>query len=845
MNEDVQKRAKRILDAIGDLPEAERAAALERECRGDEALRAEVRSLLDFWSAPTIDWVESDAAGTQPTPSTRVIGPYRIIREIGRGGMGVVWLAKRKGDRFRRLVALKVLKRGMDGEDVLRRFEMERQVLAAMNHPGIARLYDAGETDDDTPYFVMEYVEGTDIATYCDTRRLHVAERLEIFRKVCEAVHYAHQNLVVHRDLKPSNIIVTEDGQPKLLDFGIAKIINPQFSLVTGDPTAPEFRVMTPEYASPEQVRGDTITTASDVYSLGVLLYQLVCGHPPYRIRTRVREELVRLICETEPERPSTAVGTVEALEAADGGGGTTTITPKSVGDARDSRPHHLRRALAGDIATMVMKALRKEPQRRYTSALQFAEDIRRHFDGLPVIARPDTLAYRASKFVKRNRAGVAAAAVIVLILVGGIIGVWSAKVDAVKARDAERVQRDRAEFNRDLVIGTLDSFGDASRSIAKLTNALPARKIIAETVLGHIERLSAQSGEDLTVQRQLASAHQLYGDLNGIRNPTYGDAGIAIGHYREALAIRRSLADQRPDDRGLLRETIVSHINLAGELRKEGEAEAALGIIEPALGLSQRLQEGHSDDLDARRVRAAVLITAGDCRVANGDVAAAIDDFEDSYNLRLALVNAYEQGTQEERDRADRDLAVICSRLGAHLPAIGRIDEARSYLMTNLTIRQKGAARVTRGDTRRERRDFATARALLADFEREQGHPDAARGGFEQAIVETEQLAAEDHDDVRPGQDLARYRYGAGQACLDMENWQAAVGHLRIRLDMDDPHDPWVLSLLALAYEKGGQSDLASTTIREALGLLDGRTGEAAGELRAELDRRLSGLRR
>ncbi len=340
------RRAKRIFLTACDLDTAAQAIRLDEECGDDAELRAEVESLLAHHGSgqhdepPTSTAGPSLPEGSEWGRSPQRIGRYRVIRELGRGGMGVVYLGVRDDDQFKQHVAIKVLKRGMDTAEILRRFELERQVLAALNHPGIARLYDAGETDQGLPYFAMEYVEGQAINDYCDTHRLHIAERLQVFQKVCSAVHYAHQNLVVHRDLKPSNIVVNREGVPKLLDFGIAKLINPGMSLFAGDPTAPDIRIMTPEYASPEQARGDPISTSSDIYSLGVLLYELVTGHRPYHLASRLDSEVRRVICEVDPDKPSTAISKVEEFETeGDDDTRTTTITPENVSKVREGRP--------------------------------------------------------------------------------------------------------------------------------------------------------------------------------------------------------------------------------------------------------------------------------------------------------------------------------------------------------------------------------------------------------------------------------------------------------------------------------------------------------------------------
>ena len=408
-------RIKELFEAAVNLDPNQRTALLDEECGGDETLRGEIESLLksderteDFIERPAFaiphdlfpDNVEEPVVG-------REFGAYQVIREIGRGGLGAVYLAARADDEYRKQVAIKLVRRGLDTEDILRRFRNERQILAQLDHPNIARLIDGGTTGDGLPYFVMEYVNGEPINAYCDANALPTTERLKLFRKVCAAVTYAHQNLVIHRDLKPSNILVTQEGEPKLLDFGIATLLSTGDELFTQ--TIPALRVMTPEYASPEQVKGEKIMTTSDVYSLGVLLYELLTGQRPYRLKTRTPEEIARAISEQEPERPSTAVSQRPDRNSPRSG-------PSRTGPLRNPK------SLRGDLDNIVLMAMRKEPARRYTSVGQFSEDIRRHLEGLPVRARKDTVTYRASKFVNRHRIGVAAAALVLLSLVGGIV---------------------------------------------------------------------------------------------------------------------------------------------------------------------------------------------------------------------------------------------------------------------------------------------------------------------------------------------------------------------------------------------------------------------------------------
>src|SRR5262245_32474108 len=426
-----------------------RAALLDEACAGDESLRLEVESLLasdeqagDFLNTPAMKIATEEIAEERARSLVgRQLGHYRLLSQLGAGGMGEVYLAARADDQYRKQVAIKLVKRGMDTDNILRRFRQERQILAALDHPNIARLLDGGVSEDGLPYFVMEYITGAPITEYCDSHQLSTEARLKLFRQVCAAVHYAHQNLVVHRDLKPGNILVTEEGAPRLLDFGIAKVFNPELASPTLDLTSPEMRLMTPEYASPEQVRGEPITTASDIYSLGIVLYELLTGHHPYRTRNLSPSEIIRIVCEKEPEKPSAIIGRNEEIPFSDG---PRPITSESVSRTREGQPEKLRRRLAGDVDNIVLMTLRKEPERRYGSVMQFSEDIRRHLEGLPVIARKDTLGYRSVKFLQRHKVGVATAAAIVALVIGAIASLVWERNAAVQAR-AEAFSRELA----------------------------------------------------------------------------------------------------------------------------------------------------------------------------------------------------------------------------------------------------------------------------------------------------------------------------------------------------------------------------------------------------------------
>src|SRR5262245_7815727 len=404
-----------FLQAVEIAPE-ERDRFLDNVYQGDESLRQEINSLLAC-DVPQTPLVKGSFMSANPGPSDsasvavvdmvgRRIGPYRFVRLLGRGGMGSVHLAVRDDAQFQKEVAIKLLKRGMDTDFMLQRFRQERQILASLEHPFIAHLLDGGATDEGLPYFVMEYVDGLPITRYCAEQNLDLSERLRLFQLVCEAVQYAHQQLVIHRDLKPRNVLITPERIPKLLDFGIAKLINTERPAEMATITGREQRMLTPDYASPEQFLGQRISTSSDVYSLGAVLYELLTGERPHHLDFESLAAMEKAICEEEPEKPSLAVR-------------------RGIQHSPRIRKQQSRQ-LSGDLDNIVLTALRKEPQRRYPSVSDFSEDIRRHMEGLPVTAREDKLAYRVGKFVRRHKLAVTAALLVIASLTGSIISmVW------------------------------------------------------------------------------------------------------------------------------------------------------------------------------------------------------------------------------------------------------------------------------------------------------------------------------------------------------------------------------------------------------------------------------------
>ena len=573
------QRVKDIFDAAVELPPHERSAFLDRLCAGDTALRQEVESLLES-DGQANSFIEDPAAAIprdllpEDEFAGRSFGAYRVIREIGRGGLGAVYLAARADDQYQKEVAIKVVKRGLDTDDILQRFRAERQILAQLDHPNIARLIDAGSTDEGLPYFVMEHVDGQPIDSYCVAQDLSTTKRLELFRLVCGAVTYAHQHLVIHRDIKPSNILVTSDGVPKLLDFGIAKVLHADDPLAAQTMTG--VRVMTPEYASPEQVRGLPISTATDIYSLGVLLYELLTGQRPYRLTTHAPEEISRAIVDQIPQRPSTAIA-----RAASSGSSTIAI----------------RKSLRGDVDNIVLMALRKEPARRYASVGQFSEDIRRYLEGRPVIAHKDTLSYRAGKFIRRNRVGVAAAAVVLLSLVSGIIATaWQARrAEANQARAEKRFADVRGLANALL--------NDIAPKIERLEGSTAARQALVTQSLKYLDSLAGESARDLTLQAELAAAYESVGVLQGdSRKPSLGDFVGAIASLEKAQQIRRRLLQSDPNDTEN-RRLLADNLRLLAIRRMlQSDVEGGSRDGKEALQIYERLVREQPDSLELQR---------------------------------------------------------------------------------------------------------------------------------------------------------------------------------------------------------------------------------------------------
>lgn len=769
------QQIKDVFQSAIEIDSGRRSSFLREACRGDGELRNEVERLIvlheqagEFIETPAVDLTVA-LFNEEPDQSVigKRVGHYDVVREIGQGGMGAVYLGVRADDQYQKRVAIKLVKQGMDSAGILRRFRTERQILAGLDHPNIARLLDGGTTDEGLPYFVMDYIEGLPIDDYCDTNRLTTAERLTLFRRVCSAVQYAHQNLIVHRDIKPSNVLITVEGTPKLLDFGIAKLTNPELSSVSVEETLTALRPLTPAYASPEQVRGLAITTASDVYSLGVVLYELLTGHAPYRFKSRDPHEIAHVICEEEPRKPSTAVRQIETLSGEHGGTGTT-LTPEIVSRTREGQPEKLRRKLSGDLDNIVLMAMRKEPLRRYTSVEQLSEDIRRHLEGLPVIARKDTFGYRSSKFIKRHKVGVIAATLIVVSLVAGIFAtLWQARIARQERAEAE------LRFNdvRRLANSFLFEFHDA---IQNLPGATPARELVVKRALEYLDSLAQKSSNDPSLKRELATAYQRVADIQGNQYSAHrGDTAGALENYRKALAIRESLAAARPADSDARRELAESCDKIADISELMGDLNGALDYYRRSLAIRESLLDADPTNPQLRHDLASSYDSIGDTLAKTGDAQAALDNIRKALAVRESL-SAVDPNNIEAR----RELAISYHKMTDALAGAGSIVEAIENSRKALTVFEAlAAADPTNAKAQRE---LSVSYNRTGDTLWASGDKPGALESYRKALKIRESLSSADPSNAQASRDLAIGFGNVGSTLAAMGDAAAASENLR-----------------------------------------------------------------
>jgi serine/threonine-protein kinase len=767
MNPERWQRIEELFRTVVDRPTADRETFLTQVCDGDEELRREVLSLLardtseDFIKDPIAIAAREFTARPKEDPIVERIGPYRVTRLIGRGGMGAVYEAERDDDQFRQKVAIKIIKSGMDTDFVRDRFLRERRILASLDHPHIARLFDGGSTPDGSPYFVMELVTGEPITTYCRRHRLTVNEKLQLFRLVCSAVQHAHQRLVIHRDLKPSNILITEDGAarlPKLLDFGIAKLLSPDPSQAITR-TETELRLMTPEYASPEQARGQAVATTTDVYSLGVVLYELLTERRPHEFKTYSPAEIERAICETQIEEPSKVV------------------------DQMTGAPTKLSRQLAGDLDNILLMAMRKEPARRYQSVEQFSEDIRRYLAGMPVVARKDTFGYRAGKFIRRHKAGVTILALLLIMVI--VMTVQAARI----AQERDRANQEAAtaqavtqslmamfEFadpgkSRGDVITARELLDEGADKVVRELKHQPVVQARLLDTIGHLyQSIGAYDREQPLLEEALRLQRQALG-------PEHPDVATSLSHlaelaklkgdyagseslFREALAMRRKLlGNDRQEvaeilnnlgallvDRGnfkeaepMLREALALRRKLFGEEHREvagslsslgrlmsdtGKFHEAELLYRQSLTMLRKLF-GEEHPLVANEMNnlAAMLQEQGDFKGAK-------TLFSDTLAMRRKLLG-------EEHP----DVAISLANLASALQDTGELEESERLYRQTLALRRKLFGE--------EHPRLATTMNNLATLLRDKGDYEEAESLFRQSLAIRRKRLGDEHWDV------------------------------------------------------------------------------------------------
>ena len=722
-----------------------RARRLELLDSEDPDLHGEVSSLLRahedaqsrFLESPAV--VHASAQGIDPPEGLRAglkVGDYRLVREIGRGGMGEVYLATRADGLYTKEVAVKLVRSGPGTALLLERFRNERQILASLDHPNIARLLDGGTTDDGVPYLAMELVAGVPIDEFCDRHELDVDARLRLFCQVCAAVQYAHRHLVVHRDIKPGNILVTAEGTPKLLDFGIAKILA---AAPVGTQTM--LHAMTPEYASPEQIRGGAISTAADVYALGVVLYRLLAGRSPFDDRASSPHALAQAICNDEPLRPS-----------------LKTSEPK------------LRRRLQGDLDTIILKALRKEPEERYTLVEQLSDDIQRHLSGLPVAAAKGSWRYRSGKFIARHKGGVAASALLALIVFAAIVAVVrEARIAQQEARIAQ-MQRARAQKRFDDVRQFSNALiFDVHDAIENLPGATPARKLLLDRAVQYLDAVTTDSAGSPDLQRELAWAFQRLAVVQG--NPAesnLGDEQASLRSDRKALALFSEVAVANP-------RTVIDQLNVAMMHRIIAYSTLAepggRRDLEAAMAISGRLMATDAANPKVRSERAIEYQDLALLRDSMGDLASGLDAYRENQRIRLGIMKSNPEYPHIWRSAGVTTsmAAVAQARLGARREGLATLEEGLHFLESGLQ----------RKDDMGGARDLAVARQMRGDILFTDGDLPGARAAYEQAAAVLQPMGAADPKNTMLHSDLATTDYRRARTLVLDRQYEEAISLL------------------------------------------------------------------
>ncbi|MDX1980062.1 MAG: protein kinase [Bryobacteraceae bacterium] len=801
MTPEQYQKVKHIFQQALELPASHRPDYVDHASGGDDRIRTEVERMLASDTAEDcfLDDSPVDPLGKlfEPEhPAPKVVGNYEIVRELGRGGMGAVYLAARADDQYRKLVAIKLVLRDRENSAVVDRFRTERQILASLDHPNIAALLDGGATPEGLPYLVMEYVEGEPIDVYCDRHNLNVSTRLILFLKVCAAVQHAHQNLVIHRDLKPSNILVKKDRIVKLLDFGIAKIVNAEKETQQLDRTAPSMRLLTPEYASPEQVKGEAITTSTDVYQLGVVLYELLTGNHPFEGHTR--SALMQKLATSEPMLPSTAVDRI-IEETLPDGAKKVVRSPDSVAATREGTPAKLKRRLQGDLDAIMMRALARDPANRYASAEEFAEDIRRHIGHLPVNAHPYTPFYVAHKFVWRHKTYTAAAISIFFALITGL---------TVATREAHISGQERAKAQRrfDQVRKMANSFlFEVHDAMAPLAGTTEARQILVSKAMEYLDSLSREVSDDPGLARELADAYQRVGDLQGNPNgANLGNSAGALQNYQKALSLRQELLKRDPRDAGSRRDLAGSYDAIADLLVTAGTADTALENYQKSLAIHEELYKENPSSRPVRSLLVKSYQNVVGLMAAAGRTPQAIEMSRKAVKLSEDLL-----AEDPSNATASRNLAAAYARYGQVLDLAGMANPALESLNKALAILNKvSAANPGNAFTRR---DLSLVHEDLGRAFANRNSLPEAWSHYGKALALRQELSATDPRNAQALRDLGfiEMRMGdmlarAAQRPAALESYKRAADVFQ-RLAAQDPANLMARRDLALVFERLG----------------------------------------
>jgi serine/threonine protein kinase len=814
--------AKRIFSEALELDPTNRSEFLTRECGADSALYLEVSSLLENHDQANSFFEQPLAATIAPAVDPMIgrrVGFYKILRQIGLGGMGTVYLAERADDQFRKRVALKAVRPELFNEHARRRFQNERQTLAVLDHPNIIKLLDGGTTEDGVPFLVTEYVEGLPIDKYCVSAGLSVRQRLQLFYALLGAVHYAHGHLIVHRDLKPGNILVTPEGIPKLLDFGIAKLLQPEYSAQEMGLTQSGMQPMTPNFASPEQITGQPITTASDTYSLGVILYQLLTGHHPYERQMHTAFELGQAICESVPDKPS-----------------------KFAEKAAEPAVQVNAKALRGDLDTIVLKAMRKEPQRRYASVEHFSEDIRRYLNGFPVLARDSGVWYQASKFIGRHQATSAGVA----LLTAGLI--VSSVVAVQQKRAAERRFADLRLF-ANFVLNQLDD--------SLLKGTIPARALLADKGVEYLDKLAAEKGGDPSIKRDLVTGYIKNGDAKGnLYGASLGETAGAEESYRKALRFAEELVRIDPKNLEDRRNLVLAHVKVGEVLATSGNRSEAMKHYSEASKTHEATMAMGTPDPPALLAAANLWASIGNLRNLSSDPAGALDCYRHGLQTAGRLPASH---SNKANVLAFMRENVASSTVLAGGDATG----AEEMILESIATYQR---RFDANPTPRGRRNLARAYETLAEVQQHNAKYTQALASMRRSLQMTEALLAENPEDEREQLDRqqglvkqielllanhltdeaktetkraleimkpladksTQFQHAEDYAQLlsatpfdEFRNDVAALQYARKAVTMTHESDPDVLHTLALAYERNGDKLHAVEADNKALAML------------------------